>query len=237
MKTLRPCLVVTAFLTVVCCFLYPAVVTGAAQALFEQQADGSLIEKGGKVVGSSLIGQTLDRPMEHLEYLWGRPSGASTDSATGVLVSGGSNYGPRSASLEDEVKQRVAALRATGVTGPIPVDLVTKSASGVDPHVSVAAAEVQVPRVARARGMSDDAVRAVIRAHTEEPTLGLLGEERVNVLAVNLDLDAKKPVPPVVSPVASQFAPPSTSAPSAPSAAPSTASSAAPAAPSAAPAP
>src|SRR5277367_497005 len=154
MNLLRPCLVVTAFLLAVCCVVYPAVVTGAAQVLFKHQADGSLIEEGGKVRGSSLIGQTLDRPMEHLEYFWGRPSAVSVDGATGVLVSGGSNYGPLNPSLKDEVSQRVAALRATGVSGAIPIDLVTKSASGLDPHVSVAAAEIQIPRVARARAMS-----------------------------------------------------------------------------------
>jgi K+-transporting ATPase ATPase C chain len=208
MKILRPCLVVTAFLFVVCCLLYPAVVTAGAQALFARQASGSLIEKDGKVVGSALIGQTLDRPMEHLEYLWGRPSAASVDSATNVVVSSGSNYGPLNTSLKDEVTQRVAALRATGVTGPIPVDLVTKSASGLDPHVSVAAAEIQVPRVAKARGMGEDEVRAVIKAHTEERTLGFLGEARVDVLGVNLELDAKKHVAPVVSPEAPKFAPP-----------------------------
>src|SRR5512141_2887033 len=112
MKVLRPCLVLTAFLFVVCCILYPAVVTAGAQALFPRQANGTLIEKNGKVVGSALLGQTFDRPMEHLEYFWGRPSAASVDSATGVVVSGGSNYGPLNAALEDEVKQRVAALRA-----------------------------------------------------------------------------------------------------------------------------
>lgn len=207
MKTLRPCLVVTAFLFVVCSVFYPAVVTAGAQALFPHRAQGSLIERNGKVVGSELLGQTLDRPMEHLEYLWGRPSAASVDASTHVVVSGGSNYGPRNPALRDEVKARVDMLRRTGVTGPIPVDLMTKSASGLDPHVSVAAAAIQIPRVAKARGMGEDEVRAIIEAHTEQPTLGFLGEPRVNVLAVNLALDAKKPVPPVASPDAPQFAP------------------------------
>lgn len=192
MKTLRPCLVVTAFLFVVCCLLYPAVVTAAAQALFAHRANGSLIEKNGRIVGSELIGQTFEKPAEHLYYFWGRPSAASADPATGVLVSGGSNYGPLNPSLRDEVAQRVAALRATGVTGPIPADLVTKSASGLDPHLSIAAAEIQIPRVAKARGLSEDDVRAVVRAHTEERTLGFLGEARVNVLACNLALDEQK---------------------------------------------
>jgi K+-transporting ATPase ATPase C chain len=217
MKVLRPCLVLTAFLLVVCCVLYPAIVTAGAAALFPRQANGTLIEEDGKIKGSALIGQTFDRPMEHLEYFWGRPSAASVDSATGVLVSGGSNYGPLNASLKDEVSQRVAALRATGVTGPIPVDLVTKSASGLDPHISVAAAEIQVPRVAQARGLSMDEVRALVRDHTEGSTLGFLGEARVNVLAINLALDARKTVAPVVSPDAPKFAPaPSSSASAAP---------------------
>ncbi len=133
MKLLRPCLVITAFLLFVCCVLYPAVVTGAAQVLFKHQADGSLIVRDGKPVGSTLIGQTFDRPMEHLEYFWGRPSAASVDGPTGVLVSGGSNYGPLNSSLSDEVTQRVAMLRATGVTGEVPIDLVTKSGSGARP--------------------------------------------------------------------------------------------------------
>jgi K+-transporting ATPase ATPase C chain len=208
MNLLRPCLVITAFLLAVCCLVYPAVVTGAAQVLFKHQADGSLIEEGGKVQGSTLIGQTLEKPMEHLEYFWGRPSAASVDGPTGVLVSGGSNYGPLNPSLADDVGQRVAMLRATGVTGTIPIDLVTKSASGLDPHISVAAAEIQIPRVAKARGASEDDVRARVREHTEGSTLGFLGEPRVNVLELNLALDAKKKVAPVVSPSASAFAPP-----------------------------
>ncbi len=221
MKLLRPCLVITAFLLAVCCLLYPAVVTGAALALFPVQAKGSLIEQGGKAVGSSLIGQTLDRPMEHLEYFWGRPSAASVDGPTGVLVSGGSNYGPLNSSLTDEVTQRVAMLRATGVTGEVPIDLVTKSGSGLDPHISVAAAEIQIPRVAKARGLAEDALRALVRDHTAGSTLGFLGEPRVNVLELNLALDAKKKVAPVASPSAAAFAPPPASA--APSAEPAAA--------------
>ncbi|MEO7329660.1 MAG: potassium-transporting ATPase subunit KdpC [Minicystis sp.] len=193
MKLLRPCLVITSLLLILCCLLYPAVVTGAAQALFPRQANGSLIEKDGKVVGSSLIGQTFDKPAEHPRYFWGRPSAASVDGATGVLVSGGSNYGPLNGALKDEVAQRVAALRATGVDGPIPVDLVTKSASGLDPHISVAAAEIQIARVARARSLGEAEIRALVAEHTEGSTLGFLGESRVNVLALNLALDAAHP--------------------------------------------
>jgi len=220
MKLFRPCLVVTAFLLVVSCLLYPAVVTGAAQALFPRQANGSLVERDGKPAGSSLIGQTFDEPMKHLEYFWGRPSAASVDKDTKVVVSAGSNYGPLNPALADEVKQRVEMLRATGVTGPIPVDLVSKSGSGLDPHVSVAAAEIQVPRVAAARGMTEGDVRGLVAAHTEGSTLGFLGEPRVNVLALNLALDAKKKVEPVVSPRAAEFAPPPPPPPAAPSAAP-----------------
>jgi K+-transporting ATPase ATPase C chain len=194
MKTLRPCLVITAVLLVLCCGLYPAVVTAASAALFSQKAEGSLIVKDGKVVGSSLIGQTFEKPETRPEYFWGRPSAVSVDSATGVLVSGGSNYGPLNPALKDEVAARIAALRATGVTGPIPVDLVTKSASGLDPHVSIAAARIQIARVAKARGMSEDAVLALVGVHTEGPTLGILGDSRVNVLELNLALDAANPI-------------------------------------------
>src|SRR4051794_642294 len=131
MKFVRPCLVLTACLLVLCCVAYPALVTRIAQAVFPHQANGSLIEQGGRVRGSALIGQTFEHPEAHPEYFWGRPSAASVDSATGVVYSSGSNYGPLNPSLRDDVATRVAALRATGVTGPIPVDLVTKSASGL----------------------------------------------------------------------------------------------------------
>jgi K+-transporting ATPase ATPase C chain len=194
MKTLRPCLVITAILLVLCCGLYPAVVTAASAALFPQKADGSLIVKDGKVVGSSLLGQTFDKPEAHPEYFWGRPSAASVDPATSVLVSGGSNYGPLNPALKDDVAARIALLRATGVTGPIPVDLVTKSGSGLDPHVSIAAARIQVPRVAKARGMREDEVLALVAANTEAPTLGILGDARVNVLELDLALDAARPI-------------------------------------------
>jgi K+-transporting ATPase ATPase C chain len=191
MKIVRPCLVITALLLVLCTALYPAVVTGLAQAVFPRQAQGSLIVERGRVRGSSLLGQTFEHPEGHPEYFWGRPSAASVDSATGVVYSSGSNYGPLNAALHDEVRQRVEALRATGVTGPIPIDLVTKSASGLDPHISPAAARVQVPRVARARNLTETEVRTLVDAHTEGSTLGLLGEPRVNVLELNLALDAR----------------------------------------------
>jgi K+-transporting ATPase ATPase C chain len=218
MNVLRPALVLTAALLVICSVIYPAVVTAAAQAVFPVQANGSLVERGGKTLGSDLIGQPFDKPMEHLEYFWARPSAASVDGPTGVLVSAGSNYGPLNPALADEVKQRVAMLRATGVKETIPSDLVTKSGSGVDPHVSVAAAEIQIARVAEARGMTADEVRALVRQHTEGSTLGFLGEPRVNVLLLNLALDAKKAVAPVVSPSAAAFAPPAAPASAAPTA-------------------
>lgn len=190
MKHLRPSLVVTAFLLVVCCLAYPAVVTGVAQAVFPREANGSLVEQGGRVRGSSLLGQTFADNAAHPGYFWGRPSSASVDGATGVTASSGSNYGPLHPALRAEVRARVEALRATGVTGPIPVDLVTRSASGLDPHISPAAALLQVPRVARARGRSEADVRSLVAAHTTGATLGLLGEPRVNVLELNLALDA-----------------------------------------------
>ncbi len=193
MKTLRTCLVIETFLLVVCCGFYPAVVTAASAALFSKQAEGSLLVKDGKVIGSSLLGQTFEKPEAHPEYFWGRPSAASVDAATGVLVSAGSNYGPLNPALKDEVAARIASLRATGVTGPVPADLVTKSGSGLDPHISIAAAEIQIPRVARSRGLEEGVIRELVKAHTEAPTFGLLGEARVNVLELNLALDAKKP--------------------------------------------
>ena len=192
MKVIRPSLVLTACLLLLCCVVYPAIVTGIAQAVFPHQANGSLIEHNGQVRGSSLIGQTFEHPEQHPEYFWGRPSAASVDGATGVMYSSGSNYGPLNATLRDEVSARVAALRATGVTAPIPIDLVTKSASGLDPHISVAAAEIQTSRVARARHMSESDVQSLLSAHTEGRTLGLIGEPRVNVLELNLALDARR---------------------------------------------
>lgn len=191
MTTLRPCFTLTALLLALTCGLYPLGVTLAAQAIFPQQARGSLLVEGGQIRGSALLGQTFARPEERPGYFWGRPSAASTDKDSGLLVSSGSNLGPSNPALHDEVKARVEALRASGVAGPIPVDLVTRSASGLDPHLSPAAVEVQVPRVARARGLPEPAVRALVAEHTEGRTLGLLGEPRVNVLALNLALDRR----------------------------------------------
>lgn len=193
MTLLRPCFVITLALLVLCCVVYPGVVTAGAQVLFREQANGSLVLKDGKVVGSALIGQSVSDWSAHPEYVWGRPSAASNDAATNITYSSGSNYGPLNAALLDEVKARVALLRGSGVSGKIPADLVTKSASGLDPHISPAAAELQVPRIASTRKIAESKVEALIARHTEPSTLGFLGEPRVNVLLLNLDLDAQAP--------------------------------------------
>ena len=193
MNALRPYLVITFALLVLCCFVYPGVVTAGAQVLFADKANGSLVVRDGKVRGSEIIGQSVADWAAHPEYLWGRASAASNDAATGITYSSGSNYGPMNGALLDEVKARVALLQGSGVTGPIPGDLVTKSASGLDPHISPASAEVQVARLARTRKVSEAKVRETISSHTEQSTLGFMGEPRVNVLLVNLDLDALAP--------------------------------------------
>jgi len=193
MKQLRPMFVITLALFFLCCLVYPAVVTAAAQVLFRDQANGSLVERNGKVVGSAIIGQSVADWAAHPEYLWGRASAASNDAATGITYSSGSNYGPLNSALLDEVKARVTLVRASGVNGPIPADLVTKSASGLDPHISPASAELQVPRIASTRKLAESKVRELISNHTEQSSLGFLGEPRVNVLLVNLDLDGQAP--------------------------------------------
>lgn len=191
MKQLRALLVITLALLVLCCLVYPAVVTVAAQVLFREQANGSLIEQNGKLVGSALIGQSVSDWAAHPEYLWGRASAASNDAASGITYSSGSNYGPLNGALLDEVKARVALLRASGVEQGIPGDLVTKSASGLDPHISPASAALQVPRIASTRKLPESKVRELIENRTERSWLSLLGEARVNVLLVNLDLDGQ----------------------------------------------
>jgi K+-transporting ATPase ATPase C chain len=164
-------------------------VTLVAQLAFAGPAGGSLVRVDGKLVGSRLIGQPFSSP----KYFWGRPSATDPIPDNGA-VSSGSNQGPLNPALLAAVKDRVTALRAAdpGNTNPVPVDLVTASGSGLDPHISPAAAEYQVPRVARARGLSVDKVRALVNAATEDRTLGILGEPRVNVLQLNLSLDAAR---------------------------------------------
>ena len=192
MKNLiRPALSLFVLLTAVTGVAYPLLVTGAAQLAFPAQAAGSLVVKDGKPVGSSLIGQNFADP----KYFWGRPSATAPMPYNGV-GSGGSNLGPLNPALVDAVKGRVDALKSAdpGNTALVPVDLVTASASGLDPHISVAAAEYQAARVARVRGMAPEAVHKLVERHTEGRMLGFLGEPRVNVLALNLALDgAGKP--------------------------------------------
>jgi K+-transporting ATPase ATPase C chain len=184
----RPAVLMTLVLTVLTGVVYPLVVTGVAQALFPRQANGSLIVKDGVVVGSALIGQPFDEP----RYFWSRPS-ATSPFPYNAASSSGSNLGPTNPALAEAVKARVEALRAAdpGNTAPVPVDLVTASGSGLDPHISPAAALYQVRRVARARGLGEDAVRGVVERHIEGRQLGFLGEPRVNVLALNQSLDAR----------------------------------------------
>jgi potassium-transporting ATPase KdpC subunit len=183
---LYPAVALTLALTILFGVLYPLAITGLAQVLFPHQANGSLIVENGHVVGSRLIGQPFDDP----KYFWGRLS-ATSPFAYNAASSGGSNLAPTNQALIDAVKQRVTALWAVdpGNAAPIPVDLVTASASGLDPHISVAAALYQAPRVARVRQMSEETVRQLIRRHTEGRQFGILGEPRVNVLELNLDLD------------------------------------------------
>jgi K+-transporting ATPase ATPase C chain len=184
---LRPAIVLFALLAIITGVIYPFAITGVAQAVFPQQANGSLIYRNGQPVGSALIGQPFDDP----KYFWGRLS-ATLPFPYNAAASSGSNYGPLSSALTDEVKVRIAALKTTDPTNnqPIPVDLVTSSGSGLDPDISVAAALYQVPRVARARGLSEEQVRALVQQHTEGRQFGILGEPRVNVLELNLALDA-----------------------------------------------
>lgn len=183
---LRPALMFVALMTLLTGVLYPAAITGLAQLIFPSQANGSLIVENGTARGSRLIGQPFSAP----GYLWSRPS-ATGPTPYNAAASSGSNLGPSNPALRDAVAGRIAALRAADstLTGPIPVDLVTASGSGLDPELSLAAAAVQVPRIARARGMTPAAVEQVIASNTEGRFLGIFGEPRVNVLAVNLALD------------------------------------------------
>ena len=186
-KLLRQSVMLLLLMTIITGVLYPLAATGLAQLAFPQQADGSLIEKDGKPIGSALIGQSFTDP----KYFWGRPS-ATSPNPYNAASSSGSNQGPNNPALTDAVKQRIAALRAAdpGNTAPVPVDLVTASASGLDPQISPAAAQYQIARVARTRGLGTAQVQALVQRYTQGRQLGVLGEPRVNVLQLNLALDA-----------------------------------------------
>jgi potassium-transporting ATPase KdpC subunit len=188
-KQIFPAIAMIIVLTVITGIIYPLVVTGLAQVLFKEKAQGSLIVKDGKVVGSRLIGQPFQGP----GYFHSRPSAAGT--GYDATASGGTNLGPTSKKLiEEKVKPVAESLRAENSGSQIPVDLVTSSASGLDPHITPAAAEFQVPQVARERDMSETEVRRLVRENTEGRQLGILGEPRVNVLELNLTLDEIKQV-------------------------------------------
>ena len=187
---LRPALTLFIVLSIVTGLAYPLLTTGVAQAVFPHQANGSLVKDAqGQVIGSALIGQPFSDP----KHFWSRPS-ATAPMAYNASASTGSNQGPSNPALHDAVKGRIEALRAAdpGNTAPVPIDLVTSSGSGLDPQISRAAADYQAARVARARGLPEGQVRALVAEHTEGQWLGFLGEPRVNVLALNLALDGEK---------------------------------------------
>jgi K+-transporting ATPase ATPase C chain len=188
MRTLiRPAVTLLLLMTALLGVVYPVVITGIAKVAFPDQAAGSLIVKDGKTIGSSLIGQSFSDP----KYFWSRPSATGNAPYNGT-ASAGSNMGPLNPALTDAIKGRIEALRAAdrGNTAPVPVDLVTASGSGLDPEISVAAAQYQLARVARVRGLATEKVQKLIDAHTQGRWLGFLGEPRVNVLELNLALDS-----------------------------------------------
>ncbi len=188
MKDLKPAVLLFVSFTIICGGIYPALVTGLAQAVFPIQAKGSFItDKNGKEIGSTLIGQPFSDP----KYFWSRPSGTS-DFGYNPMASGGSNAGPTNHDYLKAVEDRIRALRDTGVTGKIPADLVQASASGLDSHISPEAAALQIVRVAKARGVSEMAVTQLVTQVTEDRQFGILGEPRVNVLMLNLALDGVK---------------------------------------------
>jgi potassium-transporting ATPase KdpC subunit len=191
MKQLLIAVRVTLVFAILTGVAYPLLVTGLARAIFPHQSDGSLIQAGGKTIGSELIGQKFSRP----EYFQGRPSAAGNDGYDG-LASGGSNLGPTNQHLVDRVQGDVKKFRDAnpGAAGALPADLLTASGSGLDPDISPASAEVQIPRVAAARGMTTAALRELVASHSEGRQFGILGEPRVNVLKLNLALDQTAPM-------------------------------------------
>ncbi|MHB8958847.1 MAG: potassium-transporting ATPase subunit KdpC [Candidatus Limnocylindrales bacterium] len=199
---LGPAVAMLVVLTLITGAAYPALITAVAQAAFPRQATGSMIVVSGRVVGSSLIGQAFSDP----KYFWGRPSAAGQNGYD-ANASGGTNLGPTSSQLIANVTAAVDAAQRANGGGPVPVDLVTTSASGLDPDISPAAAEYQVARVAAARGLTADAVRAIVARHTEQPLLGFIGEPRVHVLELNLDLDGLLSTASSGVPAASSLAP------------------------------
>ena len=210
LRQLRTAVLMLIVLTVITGLAYPLAITGLAQVLFPDKADGSLIERDGQVIGSELIGQNFVDLADDTSPTYGftlpgyfrsRPSSAFP-AEDGTLVSSGSNYGPTNQALLDRVTADVASLRqenTLAADAPIPVDLVTASASGVDPHISPASAELQVPRVAQQRGLTEERVRKLVEDHTEGRTLGFMGEPRVHVLNLNLALDEEAPLAPAAA--------------------------------------
>ncbi|RNC71032.1 MAG: potassium-transporting ATPase subunit KdpC [Desulfuromonadales bacterium] len=189
MNDIRPAILLFVAFTILCGGIYPSLVTGIAQTVFPHQANGSpLADRSGRVVGSALIGQPFTDP----KYFWPRPS-ATAEFGYNPLASGGSNLGPTNPDLLRQVGERVKNLRAAGLAGPVPADLVLASASGLDPHITPAAARLQTARVATARGVGEDVVAKLVADHTEDRQFGILGEPRVNVLALNLALDKLTP--------------------------------------------
>jgi potassium-transporting ATPase KdpC subunit len=185
MKEIKPAILLFIAFTIICGGIYPVVVAGIASVTFPKQAKGSFItDKAGREIGSMLIGQ----PFSDAKYFWPRPS-AATDFGYNPMGSGGSNSGPTNPDFIKTVSDRVKALQDTGLSGSIPSDLVEASASGLDPHISPEAAKVQIPRVAKARGIHEEDIAKLVAVHTDDRQLGFLGEPRVNVLALNLELD------------------------------------------------